>query len=119
LSQDTNVLLIQKAIETKTRIILVPRRSHTIKGIPLSFEENTLRVYVNTGKNIESVLISEIGSFSFPVELWNMINNIVPDGLKLPDGLKPNPNGEPDTEHLKAYALKHPHKDNDDSKQKS
>jgi hypothetical protein len=113
LSQDTNVFLIQKAIETKTKIILTPRRTHTIKGTPINFEENTLRVYVNTGKNVESVLISEVAHFSFPVELWDMIgiNNIVHDGLKLPDGLKPNPHGEPDAESLKEYAKKHPHKE--------
>ena len=29
-----------------------------------------------------------------------------------------NPNSEPDAESLKEYAKKHPHKDNDDSKQK-
>jgi hypothetical protein len=28
--------------------------------------------------------------------------------LPLPDGLKPNPNGEPDSELLKEYAKKHP-----------
>jgi hypothetical protein len=111
---DTNVLLIQKAIETKTQIILTPRRSHTIKGIPLSFEQDTLRVYIHTGKNVESVLISEIGSFSFPVELWNGIelNNV----SVLPDGLKPNPYGEPDAESLAEYAKKHPHKENKEQK---
>jgi hypothetical protein len=114
---DTNVLLIKKAIETKTEIMLIPRRSHTIKGIPLSFEENTLRVYVHTGKNVESVLISEIGSFSFPVELWNGIelNNV----SILPNGLKPNPYGEPDAESLKEYAKKHPHKESEKEKEET
>jgi hypothetical protein len=106
MTKDTNILLIQKAIENRTEIILIPRRSHAIKGIPLSFEENTLRIYINTGKDVETVLLSEIGHGSFPVELWNMIGlNNIP---VLPDGLKPNPNGEPDSEHLKEYAKKHP-----------
>lgn len=108
---DTNVLLIRKATETKTEIMLIPRRSHTIKGIPLSFEENTLRIWIDTGKNVESVLISEVCFFSFSKELWNMIGlNNIP---VLPDGLKSNPHGEPDAESLKEYAKKHPHKNNE------
>lgn len=70
---DINILLMKKAIELKRQIVIIPRRSHTIKGIPINFEEDILRIWVNTGKNIESVLFSEIGHFSFDVELWNMI----------------------------------------------
>lgn len=73
MSDDKNILLIKKAIETKTRIILVPRRSHTIKGIPLDFNESTLRIYVNTGGNVETILLAEVGHASFPVELWQII----------------------------------------------
>jgi hypothetical protein len=70
--RDTNVELVQRALETSTEIILYPRRSHTIKGIPVEFDYETLRIYINTGKNVESVLLSEIGHFTFPVELWNL-----------------------------------------------
>jgi hypothetical protein len=75
MSEDINIVLIKKAIETKTEIILIPRRSHTVKGIPINFESNILRVWVNTGKSVESVLISEIGHFSFSVELWNLLDS--------------------------------------------
>jgi len=68
-SQDFNIELIKKALETETEIILIPRRSYKIKGIPIRLESNTLRIYVNTGRAIESVLLSEIGHFSFPIEL--------------------------------------------------
>ena len=71
---DLNVELIQKAIETKTTISLQPRRSHTIKGIPIRCDSNTLRVYVDTGRDIESVLLSEIGHFSFPKTLLQIEN---------------------------------------------
>jgi hypothetical protein len=70
--RDTNIELIQRALETRTEITLTPRRSHTIRGIPLEFDFHTLRVYIDTGRAIESVLISEIGHFSFPRELWNL-----------------------------------------------
>ena len=74
ISQDLNIHLILKAIETKTEITLIPRRTHTIKGIPLRFDSNTLRVYVNTGKSLDSVLLSEIGHFSFPMSLLQTDN---------------------------------------------
>jgi hypothetical protein len=66
---DLNIELIQKAIETQTTIMLQPRRSHIIRNIPLRYDLNTLRVYVDTGRDIESVLLSEIGHFSFPKTL--------------------------------------------------
>jgi len=68
-SQDFNANLIRKAVETKTEITLFPRRSHTIRGIPILYDSNTCRVYVNSGKTIESILLSEIGHFSFPLTL--------------------------------------------------
>ena len=68
-SQDFNANLILKAVETKTEITLFPRRSHTIRGIPILYDSNTCRVYVNTGRTIETVLLSEIGHFSFPLTL--------------------------------------------------
>ena len=74
MSQDMNILLMKKAIEVQKEVIIIPRRSHTIKGIPINFEDNILRVWINTGKSIESVLYSEIGHFSFSVELWNMVD---------------------------------------------
>jgi hypothetical protein len=68
-SQDFNANLILKAVETKTEITLFPRRSHTIRGIPILYDSSTCRVYVNTGRTIETVLLSEIGHFSFPLTL--------------------------------------------------
>jgi len=68
--RDLNIELIQKALETNTEIVLVPRRSHTIKGIPVRYDSDTYRIYMDTGRNIESVLLSEIGLFSFPKELY-------------------------------------------------
>ena len=70
--RDTDLELVQRAVETKTEIILHPRRSHTIKGVPVEFDYQTLRVFIDTGKNVESVLLSEIGHFIFPKELWNL-----------------------------------------------
>ena len=66
---DFNVALIIKAIETKTEIILYPRRSHTIKGIPFRLDRNTARIYVTNGNTVESILLSEIGHFLFPAKL--------------------------------------------------
>ena len=71
-SLDLNIELIQKALETKTEIKLVPRRSHTIKGIPVRFDNDTYRIYVDTGRFIESVLLKEIGCFIFPKELCDV-----------------------------------------------
>ena len=68
-SKDFNLNLILKAVETKTEITLHPRRSHTIRGIPILYDSSTCRVYVNNGKTIESILLSEIGHFSFPLTL--------------------------------------------------
>jgi len=41
-SQDFNIELIKKALETKTEIILIPRRSYKIKGIPVRLESTFL-----------------------------------------------------------------------------
>jgi hypothetical protein len=70
--RDTNVELIQRAIETETEITLIPRRSHTLRGVPIQFDHNTLRIHIDTGKEIASILISEIGCFYFPKDLWNL-----------------------------------------------
>lgn len=75
MSEYKNLLLIKKAIELKKQVTLIPRRSHAIKGIPVNFEENILRVWVNTGKDIESILLSEISHFSCSVELWDLIEH--------------------------------------------
>ena len=72
LSGDLNIELIEKAIETKTVIVLTPRRSHTIKGIPVRFDSNIYRIYIDTGRDIESVLLKEIGHFSFPKTLFQI-----------------------------------------------
>ena len=74
---DTNIELVQKAIETKTEIILIPRRSHTVKGIPIEFDKSTMRIYIDTGKFVESILLSEVGHFAFPKTLYNS-NEIAP-----------------------------------------
>lgn len=81
---------MKKAIEIKKEVIIIPRRSHTIKGIPINFEDDILRVWINTGKNIESVLYSEIGHFSFSVELWNLIdrnNKVINKNKKIKKGI--------------------------------
>jgi len=69
-SRDLNIQLIQEALKTRTEIILIPRRSHTIKGIPVRYDTDTYRIYVDTGRNIETVLLGEIGHASFPRELY-------------------------------------------------
>lgn len=69
-SRDLDIELVLKALKTKTEIRLLPRRSHTIKGIPIRFDSNTLRVFIDNGQDIESVLLSEIGHFIFPRELY-------------------------------------------------
>lgn len=70
-SRDLNIQLIQEALKTRTEIILIPRRSHTIKGIPVRYDTDTYRIYVDTGRNIETVLLGEIGHASFPRELFH------------------------------------------------
>jgi hypothetical protein len=68
-SHDFNLKLILKAVATNTEITLFPRRSHTIRGMPILYDPTTCRIYINTGKTIETVLLSEIGHFSFPSAL--------------------------------------------------
>lgn len=69
--QDLNIQLILKALKTQTEITLIPRRSHAIKGIPINYDKNTYRVYLDTGTNIETVLLREVGHFVFPRELFD------------------------------------------------
>jgi len=69
-SRDLNIQLIQEALKRGTEIILIPRRSHTIKGIPVRYDPDTYRIYIDTGRNIETVLLGEIGHASFPRELY-------------------------------------------------
>jgi len=73
-SFDLNILLIQEALKTRTEIILIPRRSHTIKGIPVRYDTDTYRIYIDTGRNIETILLREIGHTSFPRELYRAIS---------------------------------------------
>jgi hypothetical protein len=77
-SRDLNIQLIQEALKTKTEIILIPRRSHTIKGIPVRYDTDTYRIYVDTGRNIETILLGEIGHTSFPRELYRAIQKKEP-----------------------------------------
>ena len=70
-NSDLNIDLILKAIETKTQITLTPRRTHTVKGIPVRFDADTYRVYVDTGRYVESVLLREIAHYAFPKTLFN------------------------------------------------
>jgi len=84
---DRNVELIQKAIETKTEITLIPRRSHTVKGVPLELVLSTLRVYVDTGESVESVLLSEVGHFSFPKKLYDT-NSVPPIKNERPESFR-------------------------------
>ena len=72
---DLNIHLILKALETRTEITLIPRRSHAIKGIPVNYDKNTYRIYLDTGTSIETVLLREVGHFVFPRELFDEINN--------------------------------------------
>ena len=72
-SRDLNIQLIQEALRTRTEIILIPRRSHTIKGIPVRYDPDTYRIYIDTSRNIETVLLGEIGHASFPRELYHTL----------------------------------------------
>ena len=72
-SRDLNIQLIQEALKTRTEIILFPRRSHAIKGIPIRYDTDTYRIYIDTGRNIETVLLREIGHASFPRELYHTL----------------------------------------------
>lgn len=69
---DTTIEMIQRAIETNAEITLVPRRMHTLRGIPVDFDYTVLRLYLDTGKEIISILLGDVGCFIFPRELWNL-----------------------------------------------
>jgi hypothetical protein len=69
---DTTIEMIQRAIETNAEITLVPRRMHTLRGIPVDFDYPVLRLYLDTGKEIVSILLGDVGCFIFPRELWNL-----------------------------------------------
>jgi len=77
-SRDLNIQLIQEALKRGTEIILIPRRSHTIKGIPVRYDTDTYRIYIDTGRNIETVLLGEIGHASFPRELYRVMQKKEP-----------------------------------------
>jgi len=91
-SDDENITMIKKAIATRTKIILTPRRSHTIRGIPKKFNDQTLRIYIETDKTIETVLLKEIAHYTFPKELWDSDSTI--ETVDSPQTPQNNNNGE-------------------------
>lgn len=73
--------------------------------LAMSFCQDTRIDYLNTAKE--------------KLEMENGNSSIDAGKDKLPDGLKLNPNGEPDAESLLAYAKKHPHKNNEGKESKA
>lgn len=67
--KEFNIKLIKKAIEKKVIISVRPRRTHIVKGIPIGFNDTINRVWIDTGSQIESILLGEIGHYEFPKDL--------------------------------------------------
>jgi hypothetical protein len=70
---DMNLKMILVAIENRIRISVVPRRTHTVAGIPILFESDTKRLYIETQSKVESVLLGEVAHFMFPKSLYNQV----------------------------------------------
>ena len=70
---DLNIHLIQLALKEKIEISVTPKRTHTVKGIPIRFDNDTYRIYIETEKAIESVLLSSVSHYVFPKKLFNLL----------------------------------------------
>jgi len=70
---ELNIRLIQLALKEKMEISVTPKRTHVVKGIPIRFDNNTYRIYIETERAIESVLLSSISHYIFSKKLFNLL----------------------------------------------